>query len=200
LTGAGDQALNFVYLIGCLALVGSALMVRRIPIRRGLAMFAAWVLIFAAVFAVFALRDDFPALGKRLVVETRGEGGVAGTGRQMRIRKSLDGHFHVDARLNGASVAFLVDSGATTTSISAETARLAHVVPTGNFPVLVQTANGIVSAERATAASLVVGTIERHDMAVEISPAFGGMDVLGMNFLSSLSSWGVEGEWLVLKP
>jgi predicted aspartyl protease len=24
--------------------------------------------------------------------------------------------------------------------------------------------------------------------------------VLGMNFLSSLSAWGVEGQWLVLKP
>jgi predicted aspartyl protease len=26
------------------------------------------------------------------------------------------------------------------------------------------------------------------------------MDVLGMNFLSSLSGWGVEGKWLIPKP
>jgi len=26
------------------------------------------------------------------------------------------------------------------------------------------------------------------------------MNVLGMNFLSSLSGWGVEGKWLVLRP
>lgn len=200
MTGGGDQALNFLYLVGCLVLVASALMVRRIPIGRGLAMFAAWVLIFAAMFAVFALRDDFLALGRRLIVETKGEGGVAGNGREIRIRKSLDGHFHVDASLNGTKVQFLVDSGATTTAISEETARLAHVVPTGNFPVLVQTANGIVTAQSATANTLIVGTIERRDMDVEISPALGTMDVLGMNFLSSLSSWGVQGQWLVLRP
>jgi aspartyl protease family protein len=33
-----------------------------------------------------------------------------------------------------------------------------------------------------------------------VSETFGPMDVLGMNFLSSLSGWGVEGQWLVLKP
>jgi aspartyl protease family protein len=37
-------------------------------------------------------------------------------------------------------------------------------------------------------------------MAVEVSAAFGDMNVLGMNFLSSLSSWSVQGQWLVLKP
>jgi aspartyl protease family protein len=45
-----------------------------------------------------------------------------------------------------------------------------------------------------------VGTIERRRLAVHISAAFGEMNVLGMNFLSSLSGWGVEGRWLVLKP
>jgi predicted aspartyl protease len=26
------------------------------------------------------------------------------------------------------------------------------------------------------------------------------MDLLGMNFLSELSAWRVEGEWLILQP
>ena len=42
----GDQAVHFLYLIGLLVLVGSAFMVRRIPIAQGLKMFVAWVLIF----------------------------------------------------------------------------------------------------------------------------------------------------------
>ena len=44
----GDQALSFVYLVGLLVLVVSALLVRRIPIGQGLKMFAGWVLIFLA--------------------------------------------------------------------------------------------------------------------------------------------------------
>jgi aspartyl protease family protein len=195
----GDQALSFIYLIGILVLVVSALMIRRIPIGQGLKMFAGWVLIFLAAFVAFALKDDFMALGKRVVAESRGEGQVVAAGRELRIRKSLDGHFWVNAELNGKKVRFLVDSGATVTSISTDTAARADIVASG-LPAIVQTANGTVQVGRARAERLKVGTIERRDMAVHVSEAFGPMNVLGMNFLSSLSGWGVEGQWLVLRP
>lgn len=195
----GDQALSFVYLIGILVLVASALMVRRIPIGQGLKMFAGWVLIFLAAFVAFALKDDFMALGKRVLAESRGEGQVVAVGKELRIRKSMDGHFWADAELNGKKVRFLIDSGATVTSISTDTAARADIEP-GGFPTLVQTANGVVQVRRARVERLKVGSIERRDMAVHVSEAFGPMNVLGMNFLSSLSAWGVEGQWLVLKP
>ena len=196
----GDQALSFVYLVGCLILVASALMVRRIPFGQGVKMFAGWVLIFVAAFVAFTLKYDFMALGKRVLAEGRGEGQVVSAGRELRIRKSMDGHFWVNGELNGHKVRFLVDSGATVTSISTGTARLAGIPTTGDFPALVQTANGVVPVIRAQAERLKVGTIERRDVAVHVSEAFGPMNVLGMNFLSSLSAWGVEGQWLVLKP
>lgn len=196
----GDQALSFLYLIGILVLVVSALTVRRIPIGQGLKMFAAWVLIFLAGFAAFTLKDDFMALGKRVMTESRGGGQLAAAGGEMRIRQSLDGHFWVDGELNGRKVRFLVDSGATVTSISAETAARADIVPGRGFPAMVQTANGVVEVRRARAERLKIGTIERRNLAVHVSEAFGPMNVLGMNFLSSLSGWGVEGQWLVLKP
>lgn len=196
----GDDALSFIYLIGCLVLVVSALMVRRMPLAQGLKMFAGWVLIFLAAFVAFALKDDFLALGKRVLAESRGEGQIVQAGAEMRIKKALDGHFWIDARVNGHKVRFLVDSGATTTSLSAKTARDADVIVRGGFPVLVQTANGVIPAQRATIGRLEVGSIERRQLAAQVSEAFGPMNVLGMNFLSSLSGWGVEGQWLVLKP
>ena len=184
-----------------LVLVISALMVRKIPIGRGLAMFAGWVMIFLAAFVAFTLKDDFIALGKRVMDETSGGGTVAvQNGKELRIKQSLDGHFWVDAELNGEKVRFLIDSGATTTSISAETARRAGIEPSSSFPTLVRTANGVVRVERGRAERLEVGTIERRNLAVHVSEAFGDMNVLGMNFLSSLSGWSVEGKWLVLKP
>ena len=195
----GDQALSLLYLIGVLVLVASALTVRRIPIGQGLKMFAGWVLIFLAAFVAFALKDDFLALGKRVLAESRGEGQVVAAGTELRIRKSMDGHFWVNAELNGKTVRFLVDSGATVTSISTDTAARADIVPSG-LPAIVQTANGTVRAGRARAGRLKVGTIERRDLAVHVSEAFGPMNVLGMNFLSSLRSWRVEGSTLILQP
>jgi aspartyl protease family protein len=196
----GDHALSFIYLIGCLVLVLSGLMVRRVPIALGVKMFLGWVMIFLAAFVAFTLKDDFLALGKHVLREARGQPEMVTAGQELRIRKSLDGHFWVTAKLNGEEVRFLIDSGATTTSISAEVARKSDVKAIQGIPALVRTANGVVPVQRGRIAELEVGSITRRNLAVHISEAFGPMNVLGMNFLSSLSAWGVEGQWLVLKP
>ncbi len=196
----GDQAVHLIYLAGVLVLVASALLVRRIPIGQGLKMMAAWVLIFAAAFIVFTLRNDFAALWNRIVLETRGGVVQEQDGEELRVRQSSDGHFWVNAELNGEPVRFLIDSGATTTSISREVAERAQIRMSRGFPAMVRTANGIVSVQRGRADTLSVGTIERKDVGVHVSEAFGDMNVIGMNFLSTLSSWSVEGRTLILRP
>ncbi|HEX9932607.1 MAG TPA: TIGR02281 family clan AA aspartic protease [Allosphingosinicella sp.] len=196
----GDQAVHVIYLIGVLVLVASSLLVRRIPIAQGLKMLAAWVMIFAAAFIIFTMKDDFAALWDRIVLETRGGVVQEQRGAELRVRRSPDGHFWVNAELNGQPVRFLIDSGATTTSISKDIADRAGIRPSGGFPAMVRTANGIVAVHRGRAETIRVGTIERRDLAVHISEAFGDMNVIGMNFLSSLSSWSVEGRTLILRP
>ena len=195
----GDQAVHVLYLIGVLVLVASSLLVRRIPIAQGLKMLAAWVMIFAAAFVIFTMKDDFVALWNRVVLETRGGVVQEERGQELRVRRAPDGHFWVDAELNGERVRFLVDSGATTTSISRDVAERAGIEPSKGFPAMVRTANGIVAVERGRAETLKVGNIERRDVAVHISEAFGDMNVIGMNFLSSLSGWRVEGRTLILR-
>jgi aspartyl protease family protein len=194
----GDQAIHALYLVGVLILVGSALAVRRIPIAQGLKMFVGWVLIFGAAFIVFTLKDEFLALGNRLMLETRG--GVEQTAPgEIRIRQASDGHFWVTAEVNGEPVRFLIDSGATTTSLSRETAQRVGITASGGLQAMVRTANGVVMVDRGRAQSIEVGPIRRNDVAVHISDAFGDMNVIGMNFLSTLSSWSVEGRSLVLR-
>ena len=194
----GDQALHFLYLVGVLILVGSSFAVRRIPIAQGLKMLIGWVLIFGIAFIVFTLKDEFMALGNRMLIETRG--GVEETAPgEVRIRQAPDGHFWVTAEVNGKSVRFLVDSGATTTSLSRDTAERVGIVPSSGFQAMVQTANGVVMVDRGRADTIAVGGIARRDVAVHISDAFGDLNVIGMNFLSTLSGWSVEGRTLVLR-
>src|SRR3546814_12173135 len=45
-----------------------------------------------------------------------------------------------------------------------------------------------------------LGGITARDLKVALSPALGDIDVLGMNFLSQLASWRVEGRTLILVP
>ena len=127
--------------------------------------------------------------------------GLDGIGQAFRRGVKITGctvHY-VTAELDGRSTRFLIDSGATVTTISAETARDAGIAPSGSFPVLVDTANGTVTARRGTARSLRIGSIERRDLAVHISDR-DGINVVGMNFLETLRGWGVEDGALVLRP
>lgn len=194
-----DQAVHVLYLVGALVLVASAFAVRRVRLGAAVKMFAGWVLIFAAAFIVFTFKDEFAALGDRLLLAARGGEAVEAAPGETRVRLAPDGHFWVEAEMNGETVRFLIDSGATTTSISEDTARRVGIEPRRGFPALVKTANGTVPVQRGRADTLRVGNIERRDIAVHISKAFGDMNVIGMNFLSSLRSWGVEDRTLILR-
>ena len=196
---SGDQALNFIYLIGCLVLVGSALMVRRLPFGQSVRMVLAWLLIFAAAFVAFTLKDDFIALGHRAMAEMRGDNVVETNGAEIRIRRADDGHFWVNGEVNGRPVRFLVDSGATVTMLDRATAERVGIAPDDSFGVMISTANGTTMADRGRAGKIRVGPIERGDLAVHIARGGGDTNVLGMNFLSTLSAWGVEGSTLRLK-
>ena len=195
----GDQAINFIYLLGCLVLVVSALMVRRLPLGQSLKMVLAWALIFGVAFIAFTLKDDFLALGRRAMAEMRGDNVVETKGGEIRIRRAGDGHFWVNGEINGRAVRFLVDSGATVTTVTRETAERVGVASSGGFGVMVETANGSVIVERGRAERVKIGPIERADLAVHISGTLGDTNIIGMNFLSTLSAWGVEGQVLMLK-
>ena len=191
-----DQAPNILYLVLCMVLVASALFSRRLPIGQSVKMASAWVGIFALAFAIFAFRSEFTAIGSRLKAEAIGAPIQAGG--ELRIPMAEDGHFWVEASVNGHEAPFLVDSGASVTTISRQMAEQAGIA-TGMRVALVETANGTVQMRRATADSFSVGEIHRSDFGIQVNDHDDG-NVLGMNFLSSLDSWRVEGNYLVMRP
>ena len=190
---SGFDGANSVYLILLLILVASSLFASRLPLGKALKMALVWIGIFGAIFMIFAFRSDFLAFGQRLRAELTGEPIAAG--ETLRIPISDDGHFWVTATINGQPVRLLVDSGASITTIGGETARAAGVTP--GYRVPVETANGTIDMARSSADSLVLGPIRREGLTVFVNAGDRG-NVLGMNFLSSLSSWRVEGNDLVL--
>lgn len=191
-----DQAPNLLYLVTMLVFVASSLFAMRLPVGKALKMAAAWVAIFAVGFALFSFRSEFMAIGQRLKAEAVGTPIQAG--EELRIPMAEDGHFWVEASVNGHDSPFLVDSGASVTTISRKTADVARI-ETGMGVALVETANGTVQMRKAHADSFSVGSIQRGDFPVQVNDQ-DDSNVLGMNFLSSLASWRVEGNYLVLQP
>lgn len=124
-------------------------------------------------------------------------------GGETVISMRADGHFWVEAQLNGVAMDFLIDTGATTTGISSAAARRAGVAPSpDDSGRLIDTANGTIVARSATAGSLRFGSIDARDLDLVIIPETdaGETNVIGMNLLSQLRSWRVEGDKLILAP
>jgi len=187
--------LGGLYLLMSAMLVLGLLMTRRERAARLFTYGLAWVAIFAAGFVLFAFRDNFTWVAQRLRAEA--DGTPVSQGREMRIPMAIDGHFWVKAELNGQDVRFLVDSGATTTTIDRNTARAAGVEISQRRDQYVRTGNGVIRVASARADEIKIGTITRHDVVLEVADN-DDLNVLGMNYLSTLSRWGVEGRWLVL--
>jgi aspartyl protease family protein len=194
---SNDTMLGGLYLLIALMLVLGSLMARREPIAKLATMLLAWIAIFAAGFVLFTFRDDFGWVAQRLKAEAVGT--PVEQGQETRIPMALDGHFWVDARVNGQPVKFLVDSGATMTTIDRGTALKAGVSIAPRADQYVRTGNGIIRVSSGRAEQLQIGGITRHDVGMQVAEN-DDLNVLGMNYLSSLSRWGVEGRWLVLVP
>ena len=188
----GGYALYYILL---LVLVASSLIGMRLPLGKVLKMVLAWVAIFGVAFILFSFRSEFSSIGQRLRAEATGTPIVAGEG--IRIPISDDGHFWVTAKLNGQDVRLMVDSGASVTTVSRNIAESAGM-PADGYKGIVSTANGQVTVTRSRA-HLRLASIDRPEMAVHINEA-DDVNLLGMNFLSSLNGWRVEGNYLVLQP
>src|SRR3982750_718333 len=184
-----DLMLGGVYLLMAMMLVIGTLMIRREPAAKLFTMGLAWVAIFAAGFVLFTFRDNLGWVAQRLKAEAVGTPVIQG--REARIPMAIDGHFWIGAKLNGHDVKFPVDSGATTTTIDRKTAFAAGVPVSSRRDLYVRTGNGIVRVASGRADELRIGGITRRGVELEIADN-DDLNVLGMNYLSSLSRWGVE--------
>lgn len=122
-------------------------------------------------------------------------------GQETRVKLSPDGHFWLRAEINGQPANFLVDTGATLTAVSTDTAEAAGLkAREAGLPVRMQTANGAVAADLTTIDELRFGNVAARGLDAIIAPGLGSTNVLGMNLLSRLASWRVEGDTMILVP
>lgn len=196
---SGDKMPNALYLLLLLVMVGSSLGARRLPLKQTAKMAIAWVAIFGVVLSLVAFKDEWKELGNRVSSAVTG-GAPAGTvaGGELRIPMRDDGHFWIRGEVNGVPTDFLIDSGASVTTVEQSIAVQAKLA-TGIRVEQVETANGEVVMKHSEVGQLSVGPITRTDFPVLIAPQ-EGLNVLGMNFLSSLHGWRADGRTLILQP
>ncbi len=191
---------SLIWGVVCILLLLSSLAARRLPLGYVAKAAFAWIAIFAALFAIFSFRFEFKAVWERVKADISGTAGQSVSGEEITIRRQDDGHYWLQLAVNGKPVRFMIDSGATTTAVNANTARETGIqVDTDGYPVFLNTANGSVAAQRGIIQSLKIGTHEIGQHNVVVSESFGDTNVLGMNFLDSMQSWKVEANVMTLK-
>jgi len=196
--GFGGSLPLYLLIAGVVAVV---LLSRRFRVVGRIVSFVFMLGCIALVVMLVAERGRFDPTFARIASLLQLNEGQEIAGKETRVPMANDGHFWVTVRFGSVERRMLVDSGATVTALSSETAAAAGLQPDRSpFPMIIQTANGSIRAQTATVPELRIGNIVARDLAVVTSPAFGEMDVVGMNFLSRLKSWRVEGRTLILTP
>ena len=186
-----------IYAVGIALLI---MLLQRVPVIGRIVRFALSLGLFA--FLIFILLQQAPYQPElSRLTSSLGLDDQKVSGKELRVKMSADGHFWVLASINGVERRMLIDSGATVTALSEETARAANVGKGTNLaPVILRTANGAAQAETGSIDELRVGNIVARNLKIVSAPGLGTLDVLGMNFLSKLDAWRVEGRTLILVP
>ncbi len=108
--------------------------------------------------------------------------------KDYRIVRGNDGHFRTQGQINGRSVDFMVDTGASTVAMSESTARRLNISYIGKgTPMVSQTASGLVRSYRVKLDSVTIGGIALHHVDGSVIEGNAPPEVLlGMSFLNQL--------------
>ncbi|MBB4630543.1 retropepsin-like aspartic protease family protein [Sphingosinicella soli] len=166
---------------------------RQIGFSRTAKMALSWILIFGGLIFLVAqwptIRSALDPASPRM------------SGEEMLFTAREDGHFYVRGAINGESVLFMVDTGATDIVLTLETAALAGFSrDTLRFDGAAQTANGMVRIAGVRLGELTIGDVTLRDVPASVNEGALNTNLLGMRFLRTLESWRVEGDTLILRP
>jgi len=118
---------------------------------------------------------------------------------ELVILKHRDGHFYADGSVNGHSVTFMVDTGASLVVVSDALARSAGV--SGGTPTVFKTANGDLQGRVVEDVSITVGPIQISGVRLGVGLVGGDEDeaLLGQSLLSKFDVT-VSKDRMVLRP
>ncbi len=195
-----EQA-NLVRSVGILVLIAAGLIASpRLNLKGAMKYALIWGLIGLAVLTAYTLRSDFQAIGRRMSGELAPSIAFENGNGEITLQRSTDGHFRIAASVNGKTVQFLIDTGASLVTLSRADAERIGLDPAGlTYNRQFQTANGSAWGAAVRLQAVTVGSITLNDVRASVIDSDLGSSLLGMSFLERLSKFTVEGDTMTLK-
>ncbi|TIQ96072.1 TIGR02281 family clan AA aspartic protease [Mesorhizobium sp.] len=187
------------------AVIGASLIRSGRPLGDMARNFGVWAAIVLALIAGYQYRYELQDVVSRvtagLVPGSPLALGVDSGRATVTLDKAGNGHFEARILVNGRPVRTVVDTGATSTVLTAEDAQAAGFNPAAlSYTVDVSTANGMARAATVRTDEMAIGGIVRKDMPMMVAaPGMLEQSLLGMNFIGSLSGFEVRGDRMILR-
>jgi aspartyl protease family protein len=191
---------SLTYKLALLVFVaGTVLMLFRERFVQALTAALLWVVVGLVLVAGYSFRFELHAVADRVLAELI-PGRVISQGRTVAVARTNGGDFAISAQINGARIAMVLDTGASSVVLTRDDARAAGLpLEVLDYTVNIDTANGRTRAAPVTLDRVAVGTLVEHSIeALVAQPGTLKTSLLGMSFLNRLQSWEVRGDRLVL--
>lgn len=169
-------------------------------LARALGGAAIWTAILFGLVGVYAYRFEVSDVVDRVMADLFASEPQIGKSGEVIVNRRLDGEFLIPAKVDGARVAFLFDTGASNVVLRAEDAKRIGVDASGlDFNVDVVTANGAATAAEIRIGEIAIGPIVMRNVSALVTrPGALEQSLLGMSFLERLQSYTVERGRLIL--
>jgi aspartyl protease family protein len=187
----GDTLARVGYLAIILVAVGGWVMVEfRERMGQALRMGMAWGLIFVGIMAGYGLWSDI-----RQDIMPMQEIGAAGT---VEVPRAADGHYYLTLMIDGTSVPFMVDTGASGMVLGATDADRLGINPQDlQFLGQASTANGVVRTARVTLDRVELGPFSNDDFHAYVTEGDMDQSLLGMDYLGQFRMQFSDGKLIL---
>lgn len=199
--GDEDAWIDLIRLLGVLALVSSGILFApRFGFGEMLRNIAVWTAIAGVLAIGYSYRFELAGVADRVsggLLPDRAREVAPGV---VQLQAGRGGHYYVMARVNGADIRFLIDTGASAVVLSPADAKRAGFDPDAlAFTQRFETANGIGEGAPVRLRRLEVGPIRVDDLPASVNRAAMRESLLGMSFLNRLEGFSFENDTLTLR-
>jgi aspartyl protease family protein len=192
-----ESQIGFIYyLVILIPLLISLFAFRREGWLTNLRNLGIWLLIFLVLIIAYAYKQDLTQVKDR-VASVLLPGRSYSSDNYIIVNKANDRHYYLDVELNGETIRFLVDTGASEVTLSANDAAKLRINYDDNYRIF-STANGRMRAYEAYGDFAVSG-LKVNNFRFFVSESENNVSLLGMSFLKLFDEVKFDNDRLYLK-
>lgn len=193
------EIVNIIYYIIWSIIISIWTASMSLKLKQTMKIVVLWSGFYLILMAAYSYRFEIQELGNRIIANLNPSHEVASSERSISVRISSDGHFYIVGHINGQSIRFLVDTGASDIVLTPQLAEeLGYDLNSLSFNQVYWTANGEVRGAIIRLDSIQVGALYLKNKRASVNKEEMNYPLLGMSFFKHLKSYKVKKDVLTL--